>query len=70
MSHNQIINLTTMHKRQLTIFLGNISAKRFLYRLTGCRDLGRIAGQQMQRLSQTGIILFDIAPIFLSVLPE
>ena len=49
----------------LTRDLGKISARSFLYRLTGCQELNLKAGQQTHMLSHAGKIFVEINPIFL-----
>jgi len=47
----------------LTMVLGKISAKSFLYLLTGLRELGLSAGQQTHMFPQAGKIFLEMKPI-------
>lgn len=49
-------------KKKPTWLRGKISAMSFLYLLTGCLDLARIAGQKKQRLPQAGKTCREITP--------
>ena len=51
-------------RKPLTRDLGKISARSFLYRFTGLRELDLRAGQQTHMLPQAGNIFREITPIF------
>lgn len=53
-----------MPGRKFTCDRGKISARSFLYLLTGCLDLALIEGQKKQRLPHAGTTFLDITPIF------